>query len=184
MTHTVLFASIGEDLANTGKTIAHTFGLDWPHFIAQVISFCLVTFLLYKFAYHPILKMLEERRQRIADGLENADKIKAELAATEEKSRKILTDANATATKFIEEARASAAKTLEVETQKAIAAANDIIAKARQANEAELVRMKTELRKEVGRLVVATTAKVTGNILTPDQQNRLAEETTKQLASN
>jgi F-type H+-transporting ATPase subunit b len=44
--------------------------------------------------------------------------------------------------------------------------------------------MKAELRKEVGRLVVATTAKVTGNILTPDQQNRLAEETTKQLASN
>jgi F-type H+-transporting ATPase subunit b len=180
----VIFASLGQDLANTGQTIARTFGLDWPHFIAQVISFCLVTFLLYKFAYHPILKMLEERRQRIAEGLENADKIKAELAAAEENSRKILTQANATATKFIEEARASAAKTLEVETQKAIAAANDIIVKARQANEAELVRMKTELRKEVGRLVVATTAKVTGNILTPDQQNRLAEETTKQLASN
>jgi F-type H+-transporting ATPase subunit b len=44
--------------------------------------------------------------------------------------------------------------------------------------------MKAELRKEVGRLVVATSAKVTGNILTAEQQSRLAEDTAKQLASN
>ena len=85
---------------------------------------------------------------------------------------------------MIEEARASAAKVLEVESQKAIATANDIIAKARQASEAELVRMKAELRKEVGRLVVATSTKVTGNILTAEQQARLAEDTNKQLAAN
>ena len=42
--------------------------------------------------------------------------------------------------------------------------------------------MKVELRKEVGRLVVATTAKVTGKVLTADDQNRLAEETSTQLA--
>jgi F-type H+-transporting ATPase subunit b len=58
------------------------------------------------------------------------------------------------------------------------------VTKARQASEAELVRMKAELRKEVGRLVVATSAKVTGNILTAEQQSRLAEDTAKQLASN
>ena len=179
-----MFASSGGGLAGTAQKIVDTFGFDWPHFIAQVISFCIVTFLLIKFAYHPVLKMLEERRQRIAEGLANADKIKAELAATEESKRKILDKANLDATKFIEEARASAAKVLEQETQKAVAAANDIVTKARQASEAELVRMKAELRKEVGRLVVATSAKVTGNILTPDQQNRLAEETTKQLGSN
>jgi F-type H+-transporting ATPase subunit b len=73
---------------------------------------------------------------------------------------------------------------LEVESQKAIATANDIITKARQASEAELVRMKTELRKEVGRLVVNTTTKVTGKILTADDQARLADETNRQLAAN
>jgi len=85
---------------------------------------------------------------------------------------------------MIEEARQSAAKVLETESQKAIATANDIITKARQASEAELVRMKAELRKEVGRLVVSTSAKVTGNILTAEQQTRLAEDTNKQLAAN
>ena len=68
--------------------------------------------------------------------------------------------------------------------QKAIATANEIITKARQANDAELARMKTELRREVGRLVVMTTAKVTGKTLTPDDQQRLADETNQQLAKN
>ena len=180
----ILFGSIGSDLAETGRSTAEKFGLDAPHFIAQCISFGIVSFALYKFAYHPILTLLEERRQRIAEGLANADKIKQELASAQSKSQEILNQASTQANKFIEEARQSAAKVLEQETQKAIATANDIVAKARQANEAELARMKTELRREVGRLVVSTTAKVTGKILTGDDQNRLADETNKQLASN
>jgi F-type H+-transporting ATPase subunit b len=128
--------------------------------------------------------VLEQRRQRIAESLANAEKIKQELANAQAKAQEILSQASAQGNKFVEEARQSAAKVLEQETQKAIAAANDIVAKARQANEAELVRMKTELRKEIGRLVVNTTAKVAGKVLTADDQNRLAEETKKQLASN
>ena len=170
-------------LADTARDTARTFGLDWPHFIAQVISFSIVAFLLHRFAYKPILKVLEERRQRIAESLANAEKIKQELASAQAKAQEILNQANVRGTKFIEEARQSAAKVLEQESQKAMATANDIIAKARQASEAELARRKTELRREVGRLVVATTAKVTGKILTTDDQQRLAEETNRQLAA-
>src|SRR5690349_8086152 len=184
MSHSISFANIGTDLAQTAKVTAETFGLDLPHFIAQVISFSIVAFLLYKFAYKPILDVLEERRKRIAEGLANAEKIKGELANAQAKAQDILNQANTQGNKLIEEARQAAAKVLETESQKAIATANDIITKARQASEAELVRMKAELRREIGRLVVATSAKVTGNILTAEQQNRLAEDTAKQLASN
>jgi len=48
---------------------AREFGVDWPHFLAQVISFCIVAFLLQRFAYKPVVTILEERRQRIAEGL-------------------------------------------------------------------------------------------------------------------
>lgn len=171
---------IGEMMKSTGEE----FGFHWQLFISQIISFAVVCFLLQRFAYKPILKVLEERRQRIAEGLANAEKIKADLASAQSKAQEILSQASAQGNKMIEEARQSAAKVLEVESQKAVAAAADIIAKARQASEAELVRMKAELRKEVGRLVVATTAKVTGNILTPEQQARLADDTNKQLAAN
>ena len=166
-----------------GETLQQL-GIQWPKLIAQVVNFAIVLFILWKFAYKPVLNMLEQRRQKITDGMANADKIKSELAATETNRRIILDQANADANKCIEEARVAAAKVLEQETQKAIATANDIITKAHQASEAELARMKTELRREVGRLVVSTTAKVTGKILTADDQNRLAEETNKQLASN
>jgi len=182
MSDQVFFAA--GDLLELAKATGEQFGFHKQLFFSQVISFCVVCFLLHRLAYKPILKVLEERRQKIAEGLANAEKIKAELGNAQAKSQEILTAANVQGNKLIEEARVSAAKVLEVETQKAIAAANDIVTKARQASEAELVRMKAELRKEVGRLVVATSAKVTGNILTPDQQSRLAEDTAKQLASN
>ena len=94
-----------------------------------------------------------------------------------------LAQANAQALKLIEEARAAAARVQEQETQKAIAAAKSIVDKARQATEAEHARMLAELRKEVGRLVVRTTAAVTCKVLTPEDQRRLAEETAKVMAA-
>ena len=183
MNQFIFLANIGSDLAETAKSTATKFGLDAPHFFAQVISFCIVTFLLYKFAYDPILKMLAERRQRIAESLANADKIKAELARTEQLQREALDKANVQATKLIEDARTAAARVQEQETQKAIAAAEQIITKAREAATAEHARMMTELRREVGRLVVKTTSAVTGKVLTAEDQQRLTEETTKQLAA-
>jgi len=158
-------------------------GIQWPKLIAQVVNFAIVLFILWKFAYKPVLAMLEQRRQKIAESMANADKIKAELAAAEARKNEILNKASVDANKFVEEARVASAKILEQETQKAVAAAADIIAKARQANDAELVRMKAELRKELVRLVAETTAKVSGKVLTLDDQKRLAEETTKQLAA-
>src|SRR5437660_1724982 len=181
MNQFILFGSIGSDLVETAKGTAKTFGSDKPHFFAQVISFSIVTFLLYRFAYNPILAMLEERRQRIAESLANADKIKAELARTEALQREALEKANTQAAKLIEEARAAAARVQEQETQKAIAAAEQIITKAREAAAQDHARMLAELKREVGRLVVQTTATVTGKILTAEDQRRLAEETAKQI---
>jgi F-type H+-transporting ATPase subunit b len=127
--------------------------------------------------------MLEERRRLIAEGLANADKTKAELANAQAKSQELLNQAGLQANKIIEEARAASAKISEVERQKAVADAADILAKARQAGDAELVRLKGELRKEFGKLVVAASAKVSGKILSFEDQQRLAEETNKQLAA-
>lgn len=164
------------------QEIARTFGVDWQHLIAQIISFCIVCALLYKFAYRRVLSMLEQRREQIAESLANTDKIKAELARTEAQRQETMVQANAQATKLIDEARAVAARVQEQETQKAIAAAEGIIAKAREAATRDHARMLTELKREVGRLVVQTTATVTGKILTPEDQRRLAEETAKAVA--
>jgi len=165
------------------QQIANTFGVDWPHLAAQIISFSIVCILLYRFAYKPVLQMLEERRRQIAQGLADTEKSKSELAQIEIQRQEIMMKANSQATKLIEEAQVAAARVQEQETQKAIAAAKQIIVTAREVTVQEHALMLVELKREVGRLVLQATATVTGMILTPDDQRRLAEETTRQLAA-
>src|SRR6266404_955357 len=141
MNHLIILADIGTDLANTGAQTARTFGVDIPHLISQIISFSIVAAALYFFAYKRILQVLEERRTRIAEGLANADRIKAELTKTEAARQEVLSKANGQANKLIEEARAAAARVQEQETQKAIAAAEQIISKAREAAAQDRERM-------------------------------------------
>ena len=181
MTHLILLAEATSQ-GPVGQ-VADTFGVSWKLLIAQIISFAIVCLCLYKFAYKRVLTILEERRQKIAEGLANAEKSKAELARAEQQRQEILAQANTQANKLIEEARAAAARVQEQETQKAIASAEQIVAKAREAAAQDHTRMLAELKKEVGRLVVQTTATVTGKILTPEDQKRIAEETAKQVAA-
>ena len=177
----VLLATV--ESAGKVEEIARTFGVDWSHLVAQIISFTIVCALLHRFAYRRILDMLEERRRQFAQGLLNTEKISAELARTEVKNREMMIRANIQATNLIEEARAAASQVQAQETQKAIAAAEMIIVKAREAAARDHEQMLAELKREVGRLVVQTTANVTGKILTPEDQRRLAEETAKQIAA-
>jgi F-type H+-transporting ATPase subunit b len=175
----LLFADGGGQI----EQIARTFGVDWPHLISQMISFSIVCALLYWFAYNPVLKMLATRRELIAQGLANSEKIKAELAKTESQRQEVITQANVESTRLIEEARGAAAQLREQETQKAIATAEQIIAKAREAAAQDHSRMLADLKHEVGHLVVRTTAAITGKILTTEDQQRLAEETARELAA-
>ena len=124
----------------------------------------------------------EERRRRIEEGQANAEKIKQQLAEAEKNYAEILKKANAEAAALIEETRKSAEALSQREAQNAIRQAEDIIAKARADIENERNRMVDEVKKEMVGLVVNTTAKVTGKVLTPEDQKRLNEETAAQLA--
>ena len=165
------------------ETIARTFGVDWAHLGAQAVSFAIVCLALYWLAYQPVLKMLDARRQQIAQGLANTEKINAALADIESQRKAVMAEAQAGATKVLAEAREMARRLQEQETQRSIAAAEQIVLKAREAAELEHARMLAELRREVGRLVVQTTTAVVGRVLTPDDHRRLAEETAKRLAT-
>jgi F-type H+-transporting ATPase subunit b len=164
------------------EQIAQRFGVDWSHLIAQTISFCIVAALLYRFAYHPVLTMLDERRKSIAEGLAAAEQNKAHLAETQAQREQVIAEANEQANRLIEEARNSAARMRDQKVQQAVAEAEQIVANARQATAREHDRMLSELKREVGKLVVETTAAVSGKVLSADDQHRLAEETANQLS--
>jgi F-type H+-transporting ATPase subunit b len=168
---------------SSARATGEQFGFAWPLFLSNCISFLIVCGLLQKFAYKPVVTVLEARREKIAQGLKNAERIKAELADAEKKKAEILAQANAEAQRMIEEARASAAAVAERKTQQAIAEAEQIVAKAHEATEIEHGRMLAELKREVGRLVIETTTKVTGKVLNEDDQRRINEETASQIAA-
>jgi F-type H+-transporting ATPase subunit b len=163
------------------EKIATTFGVDWQHLVAQIISFGIVCLLLHRFAYKPVMQVLDQRRQQIAQGVADREKIKENLEQAEVERRRIMLQADAKATQVIEEAHSAAARLLERETQKAVAMAEQVIAKSREAAAREHDRMLGELKREIGMLVVQATATVTRKILTPEDQKRMAEETVSQF---
>jgi F-type H+-transporting ATPase subunit b len=178
----MMIAAAAGGFSDTLHDTAETFGWNPWLFFSQVISFVIVALLLRRFAYKPILNVLEERRRRIEEGQLNAEKIKRQLDEAEKRYSEILAKANAEAQKMIDEARESSAHLAERKQQEAIAAAEQIIAKAREASAIEHERTMDSLKQELGRLVVDTTAKVTGKVLTPEDQQRLQEEAMSQLA--
>src|SRR5437868_7878640 len=164
------------------RVTAETFGWNWQLCMWEVIRFCIVAVLLQRFAYKPFLAVLEERRRKIEEGQINVEKIKKELAEAEKRYQEIVAKGNADAQKMIDEARESAAHLSERKQQEAITAAEQIIVKAREASVIEHERTMESLKRELGRLVVDTTAKVAGKVLTPEDQRRLQEEAASQLA--
>jgi F-type H+-transporting ATPase subunit b len=163
--------------------VAEQFGVYWPNLIAQIILFFIVYWVLSKFAFKPIMAMLEERRRRIEEGQINAEKIKQQLAEAQIKYEETLARANAEAQRLIDEVKASGEKLAEEKRRAALAEAQEIVRRTQESLSLERERTMAELKKEVGRLVAETTEKVTQKILTPQDHQKINEETARQIAA-
>lgn len=164
------------------EDILKTFGLEWPKFISQVIIVLLVYFILSKYAFGPVLAMLDARRRRIAEGESNLKTIELELGKAEERVQGMLDRANQDAERLIAEARDSAEAVRGQKTQEAIKEAQAIIEKAREASRMEHESALSELKRDFGRLVIDATSKVTGKVLNEGDQKRINEEAVGQVA--
>jgi F-type H+-transporting ATPase subunit b len=163
--------------------LIESFGVNAPNLLAQVIVFTILLLILWKFAYGPILQVLADRKQRIADSMDQAEKAKQALADADQTRTALLAKANEQAAALITEAQQSAALLAEKKAQEAVAQAEEIIRKAREATELDRARMMAELRGELGRLVTSATARVIGRELSPADQERLVREAARDLAA-
>ncbi|BCU76649.1 ATP synthase F0 subunit B [Luteolibacter sp. LG18] len=161
---------------NPAEAIAKGFHLEGPLFLAQFINIVVVLIVLKKFAFGPIVAMLEQRKARIAEGEANLVRIQQQLADSEKHTAEAIAKANSEAQRLVTEAKESAAVFSEQKSQEAIASAQQILAKAEAAARAEREQIASELKREFGRLVTATTAQVTGKVLNSDDQKRINDE--------
>ena len=163
--------------------IFNQFGVTWPKFIAQLVLFGIVYFVLNRFAFGPILKVLEERRKRIEEGQLNAEKIKKQLAEAELRYQEVLRKANDDAQVLLEESRKNNEAFSQREMDRAVKESAAIVDRARHEITSERVRMVDEVKREMVSLVIKTTASVAGKILSADDQKRLSEEAAKELSA-
>ena len=160
-------------------------GFTLQQFIAQCIVFIILFSVTYKFGWKPVRSILEQRRTTIEQAMANAEKIKRELADAEASRLAIIQKANEKGAEIIAEAEKAAVVRGEQKTQEATRQAEEIVKKAHEAALLDKQRLLSELKREVGALVIQTTQKVTGKVLTLDDQNRLNAETQQQIdASN
>lgn len=192
--HVEAIAAHGEAAAHDGAQavdiegnklteITGKFGVAWPTLIAQMINFCLVAFVLYKFAVKPIAATLDERQQKIADGLQYAEEMKTQLAEAERERAEKIKQAAVDAQRILNESREQSKEMIEQKTQEAAAQAEAIIRKASEATELERKKMLSDVRQEVARLVVATSSKVLSRDLSDGEKQTFSDSAAKELAS-
>jgi F-type H+-transporting ATPase subunit b len=175
-------AASGEGASGITK-IMQDFGISVPLVLAQILSFSIVAFVLWKFAFKPVVATLDERQQKIAAGLKYADEMQAKLAATQQETAAIIKNAHAESARLVEEARKTAKEFLDRQTQDATARANDLVAKAQQAIELEHRKMLADARTEIARLVVITTERVLAKRLTDTDRAAYNETAARELSS-
>jgi F-type H+-transporting ATPase subunit b len=158
------------------------FGLDGKLILAQAINFIVVAFLLWRFAFKPVMATLDERQKKIAEGLQFAEESKTQLAETEKRQAEVLREANTKAQEILHEAKDKARELedkLKAETTSQI---EEMRKRAEDANELERQKMLTEVRQEIARLVVMTSGKVLQRELGDDEKARLDQAAATEIS--
>ena len=158
-------------------------GFSYQHLLSQIIAFLIVAGILQKFAFKHVREILEQRRKTIEEAMANAEQIKKELADAETTRLDIIHKAGEQANRIIAEAEKSAAIIAEQRAKEATRQAEDIIKNAHEASVLDRDRLMEELKRHLGELVIQTTEKVAGKILTAEDQARLNTETLRQLGA-
>lgn len=125
-----------------------------------LIAFLLVLFILRKFAWAPILKGLNDRETGIADALASAEKVKAEMAAMKNENEVMIAQAREERAKMIKEAKETGDKMIADAQAKAKSEYEKIVADAQAAIDQQKNAALTDVKNQVGTLVIEVSEKV------------------------
>lgn len=149
------------------------------------IVFCILLFLLAKFAWKPILSAVNAREQKIAESLELAEKTKAEMQALQAENEKIMKEARAERDTILREAKDAAINMVEEAKNKARIEADKVIENARHTINSEKAAAMAELKTQVASLSLSIAEKVVrGELASSDKQKALAEQLANDINLN
>jgi F-type H+-transporting ATPase subunit b len=161
------------------EELIKTFHIDIKMLVAQLVNFTIVLLVLWKFAYKPILKTMNERSAKIEKGLKDAENAGKKLTETAEKEKEVLADARKEAQTIISKAEDMAKKSKEQIAVEAKVQADKILESAKIQIEEEKQKLLKEVKAEIGNLVVAATEKIIGEKLDKTKDKELIEKALK-----
>ena len=153
-----------------------------------IVTFLIVLWFLRRFAFGRIQAMIDQRRDRIREALDEADKAREEARELRELVKREREEAKAEREKILDESRRQAQRQLDQAREQADADLKERLEKNREELEAENARLREQIRRDVVELTLLASEKVTGKVLDDEDQRRLIDETiaevdVKQLAS-
>jgi len=152
--------------------------------IVQLISFAIFIILLWRLGGGPIARMLDQRQDKIREGMEAADRMKAELQATAAKNEEVLRQARADAQQILVDARATGDAQIARAKEEAERQGEEYLTRARQALQSETEAARQQLRQEIADLAVTAATKIVRKELDPAAQARLIEETLSEASTS
>ncbi|MBP9732027.1 MAG: F0F1 ATP synthase subunit B [Candidatus Magasanikbacteria bacterium] len=166
------------------KEILQKLGFDWKLALMNLINVGIIFFLLKKYLFATVSKKIEERRELIRAGVENATEAQTKLEMARLSSEKIIEDAKRTANDIIGNAVKESSSLAEDMRLRAVENVESIIAHAKQVIEAEKEQMHYELRKETAELVIEAVGKVLGEGVTESIDKQLTKRLISDLQKN
>jgi F-type H+-transporting ATPase subunit b len=149
--------------------------------IWTIVCFLITLFVLKRYAFGPIQAMIDERRERIRQSLEEADNARKEARKLLEEHRKLISEARRQAEEIRAEVRQSAEAARERIREETEADRKRRLDETKRQIEAETVRALTQIRQEVAELTLLAASKVTGKVLDSADQRRLIDEAISSL---
>jgi len=144
--------------------------------IWTIVCFLIALFVLKKFAFGPVQKMIDERRDRIAKAIEEADNARAEARDLLEQHRALIGQAKSESAEILSDARKVADAQLARVREEAEADRQRRLEETRKQIDAETARALDQIRSEVADLTVEATQRVVGKVLDAADQRRLIDE--------
>jgi F-type H+-transporting ATPase subunit b len=161
--------------------IIEAFHLDVKLLMAQIINFTIVLAVLYKFAYQPLLKVMNERTGKIEKGLKDAQKAQEQLEKAEKNRDEKITEAKKEARDLLEKAREIAEKNREEILNKTKQDSKILIGNAKETIEAEKDKMIKEVRQEIGKLTGIALEKVLEERQIGEADKKIIKKATEEI---
>jgi F-type H+-transporting ATPase subunit b len=154
-------------------------GFDWKLALANLVNFLIIYYLLKRFAFEPIAKIINERKQKVEEGIKMSEKAQEDLEISKREHEQIISGAKEESNEIIAKANEQAKELLAHANIQSTKDKDEMLKKAQIKIEKERDEMETTVRRDVSDLIVMSAEKIIGEDISEDSHKKIIEAMAK-----